>query len=139
MKIPIRRRDPGVSFNITPLIDVVFLLIIFFLAASHLARTDAQDTIELPIASQAEDDEQKSPRRLVITITADAAMRVGQSPVNLQQWEQMLIAEQLGDESRPLEIRIRSDRHVAYGVVEPLLLACARAGITDVAFNVVPE
>jgi biopolymer transport protein ExbD len=38
-----------------------------------------------------------------------------------------------------LEVRIRSDRTVAYRYVEPILLACARSGVWNVAFAVVPR
>ena len=41
MRIPTRVRQLGVSLNLTPLIDIVFLLVIFFLVASHAARTES--------------------------------------------------------------------------------------------------
>ena len=42
MKIPGRSRGGSLKFNITPMIDVVFNLIIFFLVASHYARSEAK-------------------------------------------------------------------------------------------------
>ena len=58
MKIPTRTQDRGFAFNITPLIDVVFLLIIFFLVASHFIRNENVERIELPLASQGKDDDE---------------------------------------------------------------------------------
>ncbi|MCA9048548.1 MAG: biopolymer transporter ExbD, partial [Planctomycetaceae bacterium] len=40
VRIPSKVSRSELQFNITPLIDVVFLLIIFFLVASHFARSE---------------------------------------------------------------------------------------------------
>ena len=70
MKVPVRPRQFGLSFNITPLIDIVFLLVIFFLIASHVARSESQEPVALPTATQKQDDVESLPDRLVVTITA---------------------------------------------------------------------
>ena len=46
------------------------------------------------------------------------------------------LSEKLRDVGSALQVRIRSDRSVPYRFVEPILLACARAGIWDVSFAV---
>ena len=66
MKVPTRTQDRGFAFNITPLIDVVFLLIIFFLVASHFIRHENVERIELPLASKAEEDEESATRMVVL-------------------------------------------------------------------------
>ena len=37
------------------------------------------------------------------------------------------------------EVRIRGDRRVPFHVVEPLMIACAQAGITRIGYAVLPE
>jgi len=50
------------------------------------------------------------------------------------------LAEASGAASRgSLEVRIRADRSVPYQIVEPLMLACAKAGIADLTFAVTPS
>ena len=71
MRIPTRGRKLGLSFDITPLIDVVFQLIIFFLAATYIVRSDAKEKVTLPKAMMAQDQPPASPKRFVITITAE--------------------------------------------------------------------
>ena len=71
MKVPTRKREHGLQFNVTPLIDVVFLLIIFFLVASHFVRAENQESVDLPKATQADDQADESLNRLVVTVTAD--------------------------------------------------------------------
>jgi len=41
----------SLGFNMTPMIDVVFLLIIFFLVSSHLAQQETQLELDLPEAT----------------------------------------------------------------------------------------
>ena len=45
MKVPARPRDTGVRFNITPLIDICFNLIVFFSLASLAARKETTEPI----------------------------------------------------------------------------------------------
>jgi len=77
MRIPTRVRQLGVSLNLTPLIDIVFLLVIFFLVASHAARTESTEPVDLPTIGEAEDDRIEVPRRLVVTVTSDQSLHVG--------------------------------------------------------------
>ncbi len=50
MKVPTQLNSGEVDFNMTPMIDVVFLLIIFFLVSTHLAKQEAQLELPLPVA-----------------------------------------------------------------------------------------
>ena len=139
MRIPTRAREHGLAFNITPLIDVVFLLIIFFLAASHLVRSESQEAVELPLASETEDDEDRTPRHLVITITADRETLVGGETVDLPGIEQMILAGRLDGGDNAFEVRIRGDKSVPYRDIEPIMLACARSGVTSIGYAVLQK
>lgn len=137
MKIPTRPRGQGLAFNLTPLIDIVFLLVIFFLAASHLVRSEASEAVELPTATQSDDD-QKRPQRLTVTIPASAELFVGGRVVSLVDLEH-LIGRGGAEAPGMFEVRIRADRRIPYRIVEPIMLACARSGVTRVQFAVLPE
>ncbi len=135
MKIPVRTQDRGFAFNITPLIDVVFLLIIFFLVASHFIRNENVERIELPLASQGKDDEE-STSRLVVTVIPSGELLVGTTTITLEEFEQRLQILIAKHGAGPTELRIRADRSVVYLHIEPLLLTAARNGVTRVRFAV---
>ena len=139
MKVPTRKRERGLQFNITPLIDVVFLLIIFFLVASHFVRAENKQSVDLPKATQADDQAEESPNRLVVTVTADNQLHVGGRVVGFDELEQMIFdggaADNVEQKNR-FEVRIRGDRTVPYSVIEPIMLACARAGVTRINYTV---
>ena len=69
MRITARPRSRTIKFNITPMIDVVFLLVIFFLVTAHFAQSQEVDAVDLPVATQIAEIED-SPRRLTITVLA---------------------------------------------------------------------
>ena len=140
MRLPTPSRTSGLKFNLTPMIDVVFNLIIFFLAASHLARSESLEQVQLPEATTSRHEEAERQRRLVVTIKADESYWVGavrHEPVEI---EQMILAEGAAVAGKPndIEVRIRTDRTVPYRRIEPLLMTCARAGVTKIKFAVTP-
>lgn len=136
MRLPVRQRSQGVKFNITPLIDVVFLLIIFFLVASHFARTEPNETVELPVASQSMEDEE--PRRLVITVNSSGEYSVAGEHVSIAQIEALI---QDGSEGDPeaYAVRIRGDRATPFAAIEPIMLLCPKYGVTRFGFHVIEQ
>lgn len=140
MKVPTRQRQRGLQFNITPLIDIVFLLIIFFLVASHFVHSETHKPVELPEAASGEEETAEAPRRLVVTITSDRQLHVGGKVVQLSEVEQMILAGRSSvrdDGPDRFEVRIRGDKSVPYRVIEPIMLACARSGISNFNFTVI--
>ncbi len=130
------RRHYGM--NMTPMIDVVFLLIIFFLVSSHLARQDARLELPLPIAKSGSDDFDLETPRMTINVLQDGSwwlsgrvLEPARLPETLQQSRQ-----QHGDR---LEVRVRGSRWTEYRHVEPILLACTRNGIWNVSYAVYRE
>ena len=134
MKTPRREPSRGVGFDMTPMIDIVFQLIIFFLVSSHLAKQESQTELPLPLAASGEKHAEDAPR-LTINLHADGSLTLGSAAITIPELCERLAAKRaaLGD---ALEVRIRGDRHVAYRAVSPLLLACAKAGIWNVSFAV---
>ena len=135
MRPPLRHRPAGLQINMTPMIDVTFLLIIFFLLSSRLAQQETQLELQLPTAAsgrQAVDDERP---RLSVNVQADGSVMLGSTETPAEEMSRRLRIERdrLGND---LEVRIRADRSAPYSAVEPILLACAEADIWNVTFAV---
>jgi len=138
MKAPSMTRSRSVSFNVTSLIDIVFLLIIFFLVASHVVRSEAVEPVDLPKISDPAGDEEESALRIVVTVMADRSMWVGGREVLLPQVEQLILSASQ-ESLNQVEVRIRADHAATYLEIEPILLACAQFGVTRVGFAVLPK
>lgn len=125
-----------VSMNMTPMIDVVFLLIIFFLVSSHLAQQETQLELALPAASTGGESADGGTERVTINLKADGTVLLGASEASLAQLGSRLAHERQRADL-PLEVRIRADATIPFGEVKPALVACAKAGVWDVSFAVV--
>jgi biopolymer transport protein ExbD len=130
MKPPSRSRDAGVRFNITPLIDICFNLIVFFALASLYVKKETAQGVNLPAARQFDANEQSSPRRLTITLGQDRRIFVAGEQVARDDVERLLV-ERADSEPQTLDVRLRADRSVPFADVKPVILACARHGLTN--------
>ena len=140
MRAPTNQSRGSVGFNMTPMIDIVFLLIIFFLVSSHLAQQEVQTELDLPTAGTGQRTVRDDIRRIVINVLPEAE-KGGQLTVGGRKLDQESLRALIEFESQQtggkVEIRIRCDRNVPYRVVEPIMVACARAGVWKVTFAVV--
>lgn len=135
------RRTP-LRFNITPMIDVVFLLIIFFLVASYFVRSEQSREVELPVASKGQSDEESSPHHLTITIESDGHLSV--AGVQISENQVFRRIEELKETPAPNggtpEVRIRSDRNAKFASIRKLIEHCAANDIRSIRFAVtLPE
>jgi biopolymer transport protein ExbD len=136
MRLPSRPSAPAQT-SLTPLIDVVFLLIIFFLVSSHLARRENHLPVQLPLASTAPTPDLES-TPLVITVSADQTISVSGRRAT-QESLQEILADWSGRSDTPKSVRIRADASVPYRVVEPILRSAARFGLTEASIAVIPS
>ena len=138
MRTPSLYAERGdIGFNMTPMIDIVFLLIIFFILSSHFARQETQIDLALPEAESGQEASVDETRRLIVNVLPDGQLQLAGTIVDREALMQKIQYESQrvdGD----LEVRVRSDRQAPYRQVEPILVACARAGVWKVTFAVVP-
>jgi biopolymer transport protein ExbD len=138
MQIPQYKPNRRFGFNMTPMIDVVFLLIIFFLVSSHLARQETTLELPLPIAASGNDDLDQATPRVTINVRSDGSLLLGGRVIAADQLSQRL--RELRDrEGEQLEVRIRGSRLAPYASVEPIMLACTQARIWNVTYAVFRE
>ena len=116
------------------MIDVVFLLIIFFLLSSHLAQRENRIDVDLPQATSGEEDLPSTQPRVTVTVLEDGSVLLAGRPVQLAALPNALRArqDQVGER---IELRIRSDRRVPYAIIEPILSGAAEAEIWNVTLE----
>ena len=138
MQIPRYKSNKKIGFNMTPMIDVVFLLIIFFLVSSHLSKQENQIELSLPVAASADEDPAQQTPRMTITVTADGKYSLAGRPIAAGRLPQQF-SDVVAKEGSDLEVRIRGSRSAPYSAVEPIMLACTKSGIWNVTYAVFRE
>ena len=126
----------SVTFNMTPMIDVVFLLIIFFLVSSNLAQQEMQLEVDLPDAASGNQPQEDDTRRIVINVLSANHIQVGTEIVTPKRLADLIRYESHGTEGK-MEVRIRANRSVPYRAFEPILVACTQANVWNVSFAVI--
>ena len=84
MAVKIEKSKTLTGMNITPLIDVVFLLLIFFLVAARFDQDERALDIQLPVATQAE-VMLTEPQELIVNISADGEYRIAGKRMTFQE------------------------------------------------------
>lgn len=133
------------GFQVAPLIDVVFILLIFFLATYVVAQDERQLDIVLPEASAAQDTA-RSLRDVVVNIGPGGAITVNQRAMTRILLEQRLaqlmrFAEDLrarGDTSAEPGVIIRAHAECPHKHVVGILDMCERLKIRRVFFSTLP-
>ena len=132
MKFARKRKLHAGRLDIAPLVDVVLLLIIFFMLTSSFISPLGMD-IKLPQSSQARPQDQEN---LVITISAEEEIRIGDRQVDLNK-----VADVLGRERSLVPGRvlvIKADRDARHGPVVSVMSAAREIGWERMAIAAEP-
>lgn len=120
----------------TPLIDVTFLLIVFFVMSNRLIRDEVAMELELPREATGEtSDDADETDKIVVNVTAQGEYYFGARRVDLDELREKMTSAKTRA-TRPLAARIRAERNAPYGAVEPILVLCAQIGVEDASFAV---
>jgi len=122
--------DFDADIDMSPMIDMVFLLLIFFIVAAAMVDMDKPE-LNLPAASASKVPEDVT-GRLVVSEDANEQFYIGAVAVSEEQ-----LRARLGDEVRmnpDLRVMIRSDEVVPYRVNKNLMRMCADAGAVNLIY-----
>ena len=120
---------PGIQ--LAPLVDVLLLLLIFFLLTWNAARNENELDVKVPKASAAK--EKTSPiGDVVVNVKADGNVVVNRRTLSAAELSELL--KSLVQLNAEQAVVIRGDEAGAYRNVIGVLNICSEAGITNVAF-----
>lgn len=134
MRLDADSDDAEFGINLTPMVDVVFLLLIFFLAATTFASEEVALDLRLPPAKSGQAG--KSDRPLVVNVLADGRLHVDGREVSLEALRQKLQAA--GERNAEQAVLVRGDREAQFGLGIQVLDACRLAKIKKVDFAALP-
>ena len=138
MKSPEHLKPLGGRLNLTPMIDVVFLLIIFFIVSSNMIQQDHAIAVDLPEAETGILPQEQQARRLTVKVTNRGALYVGTEMLDMERLHRIM-ADAQRDWGEEAEIQIRTDKNVHYGIIKPIMRMAAESGIVRVSFAVSPH
>lgn len=130
-----RRNRSNLILELTPLIDVVFLLLIFFMVATTFEDVSSGIKIELPESTIQEVSEVKE---IQVIIDADSEIHLSVKEVNGEKENIKVSIEQLKEElagkilnSKEKNVIITADKNLDYGFIVKIMTLSKEAGATS--------
>ena len=119
------------QFQATPMLDVVFLLLCFFVTSSVFSQWEYEVDIVLPSAQSSKMPD-RLPGEIIINVGTDGRVSVNRQTLSLEQLRQRL--ERLARNFPGQPVVIRADRLTAYEHVIAVVDACRLADIWNISF-----
>ena len=127
MSVQLRESSAMSSLSIAPLIDVVFLLLIFFLVTSRFEKHERELDLELPEASQSVPITE-TPSEIVVNLGVDGQLVIDGSVRGLDELEKIL-AQASANNPLTQTVLIRSDRRAPVGSFIGVINVCKELGL----------
>ncbi|OYP32338.1 ExbD/TolR family protein [Rhodopirellula sp. MGV] len=127
------RSSEDVTINLTPMIDVVFLLVIFFMVGSKFSESESAIEVSVPAVGPA-NPISRVPDDRVVSLTKDGQIMLNNEPVT-----QELLVQRLTDEfSRypALSVIVRADEDTSIRHYASIALLVRQAGIKKISMAV---
>jgi biopolymer transport protein ExbD/biopolymer transport protein TolR len=122
------RTQPMGEINMTPLIDVMLVLLVIFMVTAPLMSNSLK--LDLPRSDAA--GPSQAPKPLVVAIDLQGRTYVGEQRVDREQLSAQ--ASQAAQRDPKTEVQLRADRGVPYGQVAELIGLLQKAGLSRMAF-----
>ena len=124
--------------QLAPLVDVLFLLVIFFAVTQHYARHETLMDVSVPAAETGQDKPARNVGEIIVNIKPDGEIIVnGQT---LTEAELLVKLKNIVSVYKDQAVILRGDVAVKYENVMKVLDTCQKAGIWNIAFATVkPE
>ena len=130
------RRAKAPALALTSMLDVIFLLLCFFVTASVFSQWESEISISLPSASSAETPG-RLPGEVILNVAKDGSVTVNAKKLSL---------EDLGSRLRKVAefypgqpVVIRADRETAYSSLVDVIDTCRNAGVWNFSLATVEE
>jgi biopolymer transport protein ExbD len=131
--------DP--EFQIAPMIDILLVLLVFFMSISSTEVLQSNHEITLPVAADGKDASKNSPGQVIINIAWVPMNDVGSieiSDIKYAAASDIIPQVQKAIQANPVaRVLIRADRSVKWEFMKTVMSAVAKAGVENVTFSVV--
>ena len=139
MKFTDIEEDQEMKMDLAPMIDCVFLLIIFFLVTTSFIKLEQDLTIKLPVQSRQLKTKAPPPQPIVVNVKylagGKAYYRLENERMSMSSLRIRLSRARVRSKNQTAVV-IRGDRRVKWEHVAAVMSCCAQAGITKVSATV---
>lgn len=133
--------DP--EFQIAPMIDILLVLLIFFMSISSSEVLQTNQAVVLPVARDAKPPEKDAKGQTIINVLWNTINNAGSLDVDEKKFDSpaqiTALLEPKVKTTPAMRVLIRADRNVRYEYLRAVMVAAANAGVGNVTFSVVDK
>lgn len=120
MKLNKGRRGGKLEINMTPMIDVTFLLLIFFMTVNQVSKMNTEP-VDLPRQQGSSD---QSDATIIINVDRYGGIKVSGNSLSLSQLSGIVAAEikSAGDDASRVKVKLRADRNGSCRVINEIMM-----------------
>ena len=122
------------TLNLTPMIDVLMLLIIFFMVGTKFIESEKALELQIPQVSEKGNPLSPAPSKKAVSVYRDGNVTLDGKPVSLEQLTKRLASAR--SQYKGLGVMVRGDADASFQRVASVLNACKQAGISDLGISV---
>ncbi len=126
--------DDSPTLNLTPMIDVLMLLIIFFMVGTRFIESEKAMQLQIPRVSDTAKALTNAPAKKVVNVFRDGSVTLDGKPVSLGQLTNRLASTR--SQYKSLGVVVRGDADANFQRVASVLNACKQAGVSDLGISV---
>lgn len=125
------RQPPAISIQLAPMIDILLLLLCFFIISWQFSQSETELSVSVPTAHEGAES-QRMRGEIIINVLADGEIRVEGLAVERTELLDKLSKIAKLYENQP--VRIRGDGAAAYQNIVEVIDTCQEAGIWNISF-----
>lgn len=132
-----RVSDAG-GINMTPMIDIVFQMIIFFVLTVEMERDAMDERIRMAMSPHGPLVEQRDPRTVTIDVSDRGEFSIGRVPLSAQQLFSIM-RNTVGIHGQSLPVVIRGDLDTNHQHIKNAMDLCTQAGLYRISFAAIKQ
>ena len=133
-----RKQYPDAKLDMTPMIDVVFQLIIFFVVTAAMQDKAMETNVLMAMAPNGPVETVKDPRTVTVDVVADGTIQIMKSRISEGQLFTVLNnARKTAGQSTP--VVIRGDLTTKHEAIKRVMDICGKAGLWKIRFAALKE
>ena len=135
MKLNVKIPD-GIGFQLAPMLDVVFLLLIFFVVTQKIILNEQDLKVKVPTAPKSTEEESRAIDEIIINAREeDGELIITIDREVFTQEKLMTMLQRMVAMNPNQPVRIRGDAEMRWQKVADVISTCSRAGVWNVSFS----